>query len=103
MAFCCKTYTLPREMTISPRTIAISRGKVTISLCKVAICPRTIAISRGKVAISQGKMAISPRTIAISWGKVTISLCKVAISLLIMVTLPQEMAIVCGILYVLDF
>ena len=89
MAFCCK--------------VAISQGKM-------AICPRTIAISRGKVTISQGKMAISPRTIAISWGKVTISLCKVAISqgkmaisLLIMVTLPYKMAIVCGILYVLDF
>ena len=82
MAFCCK--------------VAISQGKMAIS-------PRTIAISRGKVAISQGKMVICPRIIAISWGKVTISLCKVAISLLIMVTLPQEMAIVCGILYVLDF
>jgi|GEM_PF-5700727 len=82
MAFCCKTYTLQGKM---------------------AICPRTIAISRGKVTISQGKMAICPRNIAISWGKVTISQSKMAISLLIMVTLACKMAIVCGILYVLDF
>ena len=96
MASCCKKYTLRGKMAICRDTIAISLRTMTISLCIMAIC--------------RGKVAISPRTIAILQGKVTISLCKVtislrimAISLHIMVTLSRKMAIVCVILYVLDF